>query len=829
MIVLAKNILQAILYPKALLLIGVSLLILIWLIYFSRCVLKQNWHALKTLYTPYISYIIFIIFWILSNAYFHTNLLVWNGNNAAVYMAKAANLFSYSSFTLAFLFSCRLTSKRPSRHIKIWQKSLITIATGYVFYINLMPNITVTNVVINGPSDFSINFGNQTTLFFTILFLFTSLTLYNFMTLRKENNKVKKIKSDYMIVGITTFMLSTITFHIIFPIFLNNFDYTWLPPAFSSVELICFGYAITCNRFYSWKYILFIAIRFSVTAIVYTVPIYLLRYIVSDSMYLLTALAYSFLYGKYWNNITTYIGQYIHLFVTGDKETTIEKISALSNDFKQSSDNAIKKLSKLLNMDDNKEVIIIDISNNNNYTNYLSKHDAALLLDEITYHYNNTSDKLLNRIKEQMNENQAAMVLPLYDDHHSISHLLIAPQKKNDAIYPHEEISAIQTLLKEVQGYIQNEYKVKQSQALAKSIAHEIRNPLAQIQLHIEKIDNQLICYGATTELRKEVQYCKEALEHGNQLVEIMLHDIAQPDKTKTSLQQYFVSQLIKSTLKRYAGDFSTLNKIQFISQYDFKINVNITMFEFVLFNLLKNAIYYFDEYANSTITISLEQFGDYNLVHFTDYGPGIEPQIQQRIFDNFFTYQKRGGTGLGLSYCQRVMKLFGGKIQCHSVYGEFTTFSLWFPVITADFNIPSTIPPMPNLPTYKALVTDDQKSQRLLMRLYLEQLGLSVVEAHNGQQAIEAVQKHEFDIVFMDIQMPVLNGLDACLQIKRNHPELPVIALSGESNTNEVDQINQLMDDRLLKPVNKQVLQQAITKWLATDSLTLHTKAGAH
>lgn len=181
-------------------------------------------------------------------------------------------------------------------------------------------------------------------------------------------------------------------------------------------------------------------------------------------------------------------------------------------------------------------------------------------------------------------------------------------------------------------------------------------------------------------------------------------------------------------------------------------------------------------------------------------------------------------------------MKLFGGDIQCHSVYGEYTRFTLTFPHVKQEEQLtqpkidvaesPSperlkSTHPVPASQKQKiALVTDDNSTQRALAKLYLESLQFTVYEAENGAEAVEMVRHHAIDIVFMDVQMPVMDGLKACTIIKETHPMLPVIALSGESGDDEVAQIKRIMDGWLIKPTTKQLLQQTILKWLAVDTL---------
>ncbi len=256
------------------------------------------------------------------------------------------------------------------------------------------------------------------------------------------------------------------------------------------------------------------------------------------------------------------------------------------------------------------------------------------------------------------------------------------------------------------------------------------------------------------------------------------------------------------------------IERIRLPQHTDFVAKLNETLFNFVIFNLIRNAIYYFDSYPDSQIEIStkrsLREYAD-----FRDTGPGIDETISHKIFDDFFSYQKSGGSGLGLGYCQRVMRSFGGRIECESKLGEFTEFHLYFPVVpnapkadtlrTPYFNdwkqnkrsnehkVASNVQLDNQAPT--VLIVDDKEVQRALVQMYLNQLGVNSLQANNGENAVEVFKANHVDLILMDVQMPVMNGFDASQRIKELSPQTPIIALSGESGERELDMINKLMD----------------------------------
>tara|TARA_Y100001956_G_C4122262_1_gene188150 strand:- start:2494 stop:3042 length:549 start_codon:yes stop_codon:yes gene_type:complete len=174
-------------------------------------------------------------------------------------------------------------------------------------------------------------------------------------------------------------------------------------------------------------------------------------------------------------------------------------------------------------------------------------------------------------------------------------------------------------------------------------------------------------------------------------------------------------------------------------------------------------------------------------------------------------------------------MKSFGGAIRCHSEYGQYTEFTLSFPLSNIALSAiePESVPPKSSAtttPFYQPmaqqgrdskliLVVDDKEVQRALVKLYLEQLGYDVVLANNGKVAIEIIHSNPIDLIFMDIQMPVMDGFEAASIIKRSYPTIPIIALSGETAEQDIIRMSKLMDGRLSKPASKQALDNILSK----------------
>jgi two-component system CAI-1 autoinducer sensor kinase/phosphatase CqsS len=231
--------------------------------------------------------------------------------------------------------------------------------------------------------------------------------------------------------------------------------------------------------------------------------------------------------------------------------------------------------------------------------------------------------------------------------------------------------------------------QIKNLKSLAGSIAHETRNPLSAILGCCEIIK---------TNLDEAVEYLdliSTSATRGLSMIDMILQNIKDGEIDKTKFIDLSIAGVIESAIKEYAfengeqkklvnvtlkGDFANNLKNDsvggleggFNSAGDFTFRGDKTLMIFVLFNLLKNSLYY-----QAKIDIWLDS--DKKCLYFKDNGVGIAADKLGSIFDDFVTANKKGGTGLGLPFCKRVMISFGGDIFCKSVEGQGVEFCLQF------------------------------------------------------------------------------------------------------------------------------------------------------
>jgi PAS domain S-box-containing protein len=253
----------------------------------------------------------------------------------------------------------------------------------------------------------------------------------------------------------------------------------------------------------------------------------------------------------------------------------------------------------------------------------------------------------------------------------------------------------------------------------------------------------------------------------------------------------------------------------------------DVTRLRQVLVNLLSNAVK-FTESGEVSIFACSKKNGIFNEIHFSvnDSGIGIEKDHIERLFHSFSQLdssitRKHGGSGLGLAISKRLVEMMGGKIWAVSSPDEGSTFHFTIEAESArDSGYIEQKPKIMNTyaierHTLRVLLVEDNLVNQKVALLMLERIGYRADVAANGLEALKALDMHPYDIVFMDVQMPEMDGLEASRQIRMSPGRQPyIIAMTAHALKGDREMcIESGMDDYISKPVKIEELQMALEK----------------
>lgn len=371
----------------------------------------------------------------------------------------------------------------------------------------------------------------------------------------------------------------------------------------------------------------------------------------------------------------------------------------------------------------------------------------------------------------------------------------------------------------------QAEHTSKMKSQFMATVSHEIRTPMSGIIGMTELMTETEM----SAEQRETVQTIKICAENLLTLVnDILDYSKLEANKLELDKRPFKLSETIKNTT-----DLFTYKARQ--KKISIKYHIDPTIPEYIvqdeariyqiLFNIIGNAVKFT---PHGSITIDVKKQPKSLEFKISDTGIGIPKDKHKTIFESF-TQLSPGhqsdtyGTGLGLSISKSILELMGGSIDLESEVGKGSVFFIKIPVsmqgnITIAPNEPKIVHQPKDLSQMKILVVEDNPINLKLIATILEKIGVQIETAEDGLVAVEKIKKNTYHLVFMDVQMPKLDGRSATKRIRAidGHEKSPfIIALTANvTNEHKEECLASGMDDFLPKPIRVQVIRSLIESY---------------
>ncbi|MEP1384160.1 MAG: ATP-binding protein [Paraglaciecola sp.] len=383
------------------------------------------------------------------------------------------------------------------------------------------------------------------------------------------------------------------------------------------------------------------------------------------------------------------------------------------------------------------------------------------------------------------------------------------------------------------------------SQFLA-NVSHEIRTPLNSVVGYSAILNDPL---ATPEEKAKAIQ----AVHSGGQYLLNIVNDVLDLSKIeagKIQLNKTEASLLnVLDEVASHIEGFALEKHLKFNLKLNFplpeKFITDSTRLKQILLNLCNNAIKFTQE-GQVDVNIHLDSYRRRLIFVISDTGPGMSDEQQLRLFTAFSQgnqaiNRKYGGTGLGLYISKQLTEMLGGHIKVTSQEGQGSQFAVYIPwhesdeksMLTsnkqvqklrqAEVKLEQSIPKLKG----RVLAVDDNQDNRDLVSYLISKTALDLTLAEDGKQALTFAENQTFDLILMDMQMPVLDGLQTTAMLKRNGFEGPIVMLTANVDVGSKQQVfNAGATEHFAKPIDNQKFYELLNKYLGIEGISEKTIA---
>ena len=407
-------------------------------------------------------------------------------------------------------------------------------------------------------------------------------------------------------------------------------------------------------------------------------------------------------------------------------------------------------------------------------------------------------------------------VFPITDENNNLTHFVGIIEDITENKKAEEEL---------VQAKIRAEESDKLKTAFLTNMSHEIRTPMNAILGFSELLNSPEYDENKKRDFVHIIQSRGNDLMHIiNNLVEVSK---IESGEVQTKISMVVAESLITKVFERFEG--TQKSEVTFktdipTKQKDLAIYTDPTHLNRVLSNLVENAIKYTDEGK-----ISLGYYLKENECTFfiRDTGIGIHPDKSSIIFNRFMQAevndpQARGGNGLGLTIARDLIEILEGKIWFESEKGKGTSFFVSVPIgtaeeISAESLTGYSLNILVDWSERTLLVAEDDVSNYMVLKHFLDPTGIKIQHAKNGLLALDAFKsKGKFDMILMDMKMPLMNGVEATRVIRKLNQEVPIVALTASAKKDSYKQFMEAgCNEYLNKPLKHEELIRIMTRYL--------------